>query len=105
MKHIDSSFDFRGPFQLPGTTLFRDFCASCIKRYALDGIVRKARVGALADLSCACWHAAPQMRDGTTTPGVCWLHVADRGSITWSCRRCGFCCIRWTCCIVWHGPG
>lgn len=50
MRHIDSSFDFRGPFQLPGSQLFRDFCASCIKRYALDGIVRKARVGDLADM-------------------------------------------------------
>jgi hypothetical protein len=44
MRHIGSSFDFRGPFQLPGTQLFRDFCASCIKRYCLEGAVQKARV-------------------------------------------------------------
>jgi hypothetical protein len=48
MRHIGSSLDFRGPFLLPGTQLFSDFCASCIQRYCLEGVVQKARVR-------ACW--------------------------------------------------
>jgi hypothetical protein len=47
MKHIDASFDYRGPFKLPGTGIFRDFCASCTKRYCLDGVVLKAKVRSL----------------------------------------------------------
>lgn len=35
----------RGPFQLPSTRVFKDFCEVVVKRYCLDGLVTKAKVG------------------------------------------------------------
>ncbi len=42
---MEKSADFRGPFDLPGTSLFRDFVAGVVRRYCLDapGAVRRAK--------------------------------------------------------------
>ncbi|KAG2432956.1 hypothetical protein HXX76_008684 [Chlamydomonas incerta] len=36
MEVMEKSADFRGPFDLPGTALFRDFVGSVLRRYCLD---------------------------------------------------------------------
>lgn len=43
---MDKSADFRGPFELPGTRLFADFCREVVRRYCLDepGVVQQGRV-------------------------------------------------------------
>lgn len=42
---MGKSADFRGPFDLPGTSLFRDFVGAVVRRYCLDspGAVRRAK--------------------------------------------------------------
>ncbi|PNW77436.1 hypothetical protein CHLRE_10g436450v5 [Chlamydomonas reinhardtii] len=46
MEVMGKSADFRGPFDLPGTSLFRDFVGAVVRRYCLDspGAVRRAKV-------------------------------------------------------------
>lgn len=51
---MEASHDFRGPFALPGASLFRDFCHTCIKRYCLDGLVTRGKVSCY----CRCNHGA-----------------------------------------------
>jgi hypothetical protein len=46
MKWLAKSPDFHGPFLLPGTKLFTDFCGTIVHRYALDSIVVKNKVRA-----------------------------------------------------------
>lgn len=43
---MDKSADFRGPFELPGTRLFADFCREVVRRYCLDepGVVQQGMV-------------------------------------------------------------
>lgn len=36
--------EFYPPYQLPGTALFREFCADMIRRYDLDPLVRPLKV-------------------------------------------------------------
>lgn len=47
MRCMPRTRDFRGPFWLPGTRLFSDYCAACLHRYCLteSGVLRKGKVG------------------------------------------------------------
>lgn len=66
MSDMGRDFDFRGPFLLPGTTLFSDFCAAVVDRYGLRDIVRKGKVSA----------PVPLVVDGTPIHRcVCTVHT------------------------------
>lgn len=39
LEHIEKSPAFAGPFAVPGTQLFTDFCSDLVHRYCLEGIV------------------------------------------------------------------
>jgi hypothetical protein len=45
LEHIDKSRDFAGPFAVPGTRLFEDFCRDLVHRYCLEGLVTQDKVG------------------------------------------------------------
>jgi len=57
MRFIAKSTDFHGPFWLPGTRLFSDFCKTVVHRYCLDGLVMPAKVC----MACTIWsgHVLP----------------------------------------------
>jgi len=48
MDHMDrkasNARGYKGPFLLPGTALFNDFCRSLVKRYNLEPLVQQGRV-------------------------------------------------------------
>eukprot|EP00798_Chlamydomonas_sp_ICE-L_P001830 gene1830-33248_t len=43
MKMMERDMDFRGPFWLPGTHLFKDFCRTVVMRYKLEDNVTKGK--------------------------------------------------------------
>jgi hypothetical protein len=45
LEHIEKSREFVGPFAVPGTKLFEDFCKDLVHRYCLDGLVMQDKVG------------------------------------------------------------
>jgi hypothetical protein len=45
LEHIDKSRDFAGPFAVPGSKLFEDFCRDLVHRYCLDNVVAQDKVG------------------------------------------------------------
>ena len=48
LEHIEKSREFVGPFAVPGTKLFEDFCKDLVHRYCLDGLVMQDKVGVAA---------------------------------------------------------
>ncbi len=46
LEHIDKSRDFAGPFAVPGSRLFADFCRDLVHRYCLEGLVTQDKVRA-----------------------------------------------------------
>ncbi|KAI8471948.1 MAG: hypothetical protein J3K34DRAFT_520149 [Monoraphidium minutum] len=44
LRRIGKSEAFHGPFHTPGSALFEDHCADCVRRYCVDNVVQKGRV-------------------------------------------------------------
>jgi len=92
---------FSGPYALPGTRLFLDFCASLVARYKLAPLVRKATVAAVEVIPPppdACAGAACSFRlrlaDGTSVRAarvVCAMgpgpmFAGMRANLPWWCE-------------------
>ena len=44
IKNLTRSTTYHGPFSMPSTPLFEDFCAAIMKTYRLEEVVRQAEV-------------------------------------------------------------